>query len=94
MSFSVRNKITVAGFPQFTGSTTRLTNSPVIADLNNDANKEIIFASQTGTDILVWNSDGSKLIQNQDSRQIEKINGEIETLPLAIFASPKGSKVF
>lgn len=94
MSFSVRNEITVAGFPQFSGSTVPLTNSPVIADLNNDANKEIIFASQTGTDILVWNSDGSKLIQNQDSRQIEKINGEIETLPLAIFASPKGSKVF
>ena len=94
MSFSVRNEITVAGFPQFTGSTAPISNSLVIADLNNDSNKEIIFASQTGTDILVWNSDGSKLIQNQDSRKIEKLNGEIITLPLAIFASPKGSKLF
>ncbi|MFQ5676312.1 MAG: hypothetical protein ACE5G1_10480, partial [bacterium] len=60
MTFSVRNEITAAGFPQFSGSAGENANSPVIADLNNDGNQEIILTSSTSTDVLVWNADGSR----------------------------------
>ncbi|MFQ5825250.1 MAG: T9SS type A sorting domain-containing protein [bacterium] len=94
MTFSVREDFTQAGFPQFTGSSGIFTNSPIIADLDNDDQNEITLSSNTGTEIFVWKSDGSKFIENQDSTQIQKINDDIVTLPVAVFAKPPGSFSF
>lgn len=94
MVFSIRNEVTAPGFPQFIGASDVVTNSPVVADLNNDGKNEIILTSQTGTDIFVWNSDGSKFIQNQDAAQIENLNGIFNTVPLAVFATPPGTAAF
>lgn len=92
MSFSVHNEVSASGFPQFAGTAPDLLGSPKIADLNNDGTKEIILNSESR--ILVWQANGTKLIENQDSGQIQSINGDIETLPLAVFAEPPGESLF
>jgi len=94
MTFSVRENISKTGFPQFVGESGILTNSPIMADLDNDDAREIVWASNQATRVLAWNADGSKVISNGDVALREKLNGEIETLPLATFAEPVGTFCF
>ncbi|MFQ6113084.1 MAG: FG-GAP-like repeat-containing protein, partial [bacterium] len=94
MTFSVREDFTHPGFPQFTGAAGIVTNSPIIADLDNDTENEIILGSDTGTELFVWRSNGSKFIANQDSAKILQINGEVVAFPVAVFAKPPGRFTF
>ncbi|NIR51976.1 T9SS type A sorting domain-containing protein [candidate division KSB1 bacterium] len=94
MTFSVREDISSPGFPQYVGVSGSVTNSPVISDLDDDGSQEIVWSSNNSTDVFVWNSDGSKFIPNQDVGERNKINGEADFLPLAVFANPPGSFAF
>lgn len=92
MAFSVREDISVGGFPQLTSGSAPFANSPIIADLDGDRNQELIY-SAPGGDIYVWNANGTKFIANSDSISVNGSFGA-KKLPLAIFAQPKGSKGF
>lgn len=94
MTFSVREQISKTGFPQFVGESGTLTNSPIMADLDGDGAREIIWGSNLSARVLVWKSDGSKLIPNSEVASRQKINGAIESLPLAVFAEPAGNFCF
>jgi M6 family metalloprotease-like protein len=94
MTFSVREVISQTGFPQFVGESDIFTNSPTAVDLNGDNVREIVWASSAAARIFVWNADGTKFIPNNDSVERTKLNGDIETLPMAIFAEPVGTFCF
>lgn len=94
MTFSVHESISLSGFPQFTGAADRVVSSPMLADLDGDEQMEIILNSESSTNLFVWKFDGTKLIANQDAGQIEKVNGDLTSYPLAIFATPKGTTSF
>ncbi|MCG8605844.1 T9SS type A sorting domain-containing protein, partial [bacterium] len=91
MTFSVRENLSQPGFPQFVGATGPLTNSPTVADLDQDGKQEIIWASNEDTKVFVWNSDGSKFVANDQNAQVPQLNGDIKTFPLALFAEPDGT---
>jgi len=92
MTFSVREDITLAGFPQYTGVRETQRSAPTMADLDGDGVAEIIFTA--GEHVLVWKADGSKFIANADSASITGVRQEAVSVPLAVFASPGGSRVF
>ncbi len=94
MTFSVREEFSRSGFPQLVGSTATFTNSPTMVDLNGDDTKEIIWSSNIGTRVLVWNANGTKFISNPDVGQIQNVNGDIQLLSLAVFAEPPGTFSF
>ncbi|RMF60712.1 MAG: T9SS C-terminal target domain-containing protein, partial [Calditrichaeota bacterium] len=94
MRFSVRNDVSNVGFPQFTGSMGAFSTSPLATDLDGDGVQEIISTSREGTDVLVWRADGTKLIENQDSVAVVQVNGKAASVPLARFATPRGTRVF
>jgi len=54
---------------------------------------EIIWSSNRNTQVLVWNSDGTKLVANDDLMEIQQSNGS-SRLPLAVFAEPSGTVAF
>lgn len=93
MSFSLRNDIARAGFPQFAGTADIFINSAITVDLNNDNIIEIILTTYGNTDVLAWNAAGGKIIANSDSATVAKLNGS-QTLPVAIFAQPPGTRAF
>ncbi len=62
MSFSVRNEILQAGFPQQAGEEGRFMNSPLMFDLDGDGQMEMVSASNSGTNIYVWRADGSAFL--------------------------------
>lgn len=92
MTFTVREDITVLGFPQFVLGGAPFTNSPIIADLNDDNRKEIITSSTDGR-LYVWNADGTKFLANSDSAIVET-RARSKKLPLAIFALLNGNRTF
>lgn len=94
MTFTVREEFSRSGFPQLVSSAATLTNSPITADLNGDGAKEIIWSSNIGTRVFVWNANGTKFIPNPDVGEIQNVNGEILSLPLAVFAEPPGTFSF
>lgn len=94
MTFNVREEISQSGFPQFVGESGTLTNSPIIVDLDGDGARDIIWSSNTSARVFAWKPDGSKFIPNSVVAQRQKLNGETETWPLAIFAEPTGAFCF
>jgi M6 family metalloprotease-like protein len=94
MTFNVSTGVSQSGFPVFTGTEQIFTNSPIVEDLNNDGQKEIVYSSRINGKIFVSNLDGTKFIPNSDSTEIEKISGKKEKFATALFAEPEGELLF
>lgn len=88
MSFTVKNDISLAGWPQriILGSTSQNSgnSSLVYGDLDGNGKEEVLTAS--GKYIFAWKTDGSKYIPNSDVIAILGLDGKYTYEPLAIFA--------
>jgi len=69
------------GFPQLTGNAVDW-NSPMVADLKGDGQKEIVLTSTDGR-AYAWHLDGSKLISNPDSFYWYEKQGKDSVIVLA-----------
>ncbi|RMD90607.1 MAG: hypothetical protein D6813_08915, partial [Calditrichaeota bacterium] len=94
MHFTVTTDIKQTGFPVFTGLEQIFTNSPIITDLNNDGQKEILYSSRFNGKIYVSNFDGSKFISNADVAVINSVNDKKTEFPVALFAEPENEILF
>ncbi|MDZ7343706.1 MAG: FG-GAP-like repeat-containing protein, partial [candidate division KSB1 bacterium] len=92
MRFSVRNAFAMPNFPHYvSGQANAL--APLIADLTGDGKQDIVVATMTG-EILAWQADGRKVIDNLDSVRIIQPNGLFRNLPKATFAVASDSLFF
>ena len=83
MTFSVRNAFALSDFPQYAGGAGAF--SPVLADLTGDGNADIVVAHTSGK-IFAWQSNGGKVIANDDSVTVPQPNGLARRIPAALFA--------
>jgi len=82
------------GFPQITGNAVDW-NSPMVADLKGDGQKEIVLTSTDGR-AYAWHLDGSKLISNPDSFYWYEKQGKdsVKVLAPAAIIAESDSEVF
>jgi M6 family metalloprotease-like protein len=84
MTFSVRNAFAVPNFPQYAGGQSNAL-PPLLADLTGDGKLDIVVATEKG-EILAWQTDGRKVIDNPDAATIIQPNGLSVSVPKATFA--------
>ena len=94
MTFSVRNDISQAGFPQFSGAEDLNRNSVFLVDLDGDGLQEIVASSESSGDIFAWKSNGRKVISNIDSADLPGTDGVSRRVPVATFAHVPGDRLF
>ncbi len=76
MTFSVSNAIVQTGFPQIVRSGDARLTSPVVADINGAAGREIVVADRSSGNVFAWRADGSALLPGP--------------VPAAMFANVQG----
>ncbi|KPK98256.1 MAG: hypothetical protein AMJ90_09930, partial [candidate division Zixibacteria bacterium SM23_73_2] len=82
MSLTIKSDWYQPGWPQIAVPINQI--SPLVfGDVEKDGFPEIFALS--GEFIYAWKNDGSGLIKNPDSVQIEGLNGEMDRFPLATF---------
>ncbi len=84
MSFSVRNAFAMPNFPQYVSGKPN-TLPPLLADLTGDGKLDIVVATKAG-EILAWQTDGQKVIDNFDTATIVQPNGLAVSVSKATFA--------
>jgi len=84
MTFSVRNAFQVSSFPQYVSGKAN-TLPPMLADLTGDGKLDIVVATTAG-EILAWQADGRKVIDNLDAANVLQPNGSSISMPKATFA--------
>ena len=88
MTFSVTSNLAQKGFPQYAGS--GFTSGSLLA-LDLSAEETVIVAVAAGGAILGWKSDGSKLVENDETFSVKTVNGREISYPYALMATADDS---
>jgi M6 family metalloprotease-like protein len=89
MTFSLRNAFYVPNFPQYAGGQPN-TLPPMLADLTGDGKLEVVVATRKG-EILAWQIDGRKVIDNLVTETIPQPNGLMISVSKALFVDLQDS---